>query len=60
MAKAGAFAGEPSRRLDRILFRSKAWTPVSVEILGSRPISKRHGDIFPSDHFGLLAVFRRE
>lgn len=59
MARDGSFVGEKSRRLDRILFRSKQWTPVSVEILGTEPVSPKNRRVFPSDHFGLLAVFRR-
>jgi tyrosyl-DNA phosphodiesterase 2 len=58
MAKEGSFPGEPSRRLDRVLFRSKRWTPVFAELLGTQPVSAKTPRIFPSDHFGLLVVFR--
>lgn len=59
MAREGSFVGEKSRRLDRILFRSKNWIPVSAQILGDSPIDPKNPRVFPSDHFGLLAVFRR-
>jgi len=58
MAKEGSFPHEPSRRLDRVLYRSATWSPVAVELLGTEPVSAKNRRIFPSDHFGLLAVFR--
>ena len=44
-------------RLDRVLLRSAipGWIPVSAEVLGTAPISDELPDVFPSDHFGLLA-----
>jgi endonuclease/exonuclease/phosphatase family metal-dependent hydrolase len=57
MAARGSFVGEGSRRLDRVLVRSKRWRPHSVRILGDQPIDTE-GLLFPSDHFGLLAVLR--
>lgn len=59
MARAGSFVGEKSRRLDRILFRSKQWIPVSTVILGDEPVGPQKSRVFPSDHFGLLAVFQK-
>ena len=55
MARRGSFVGEQSRRIDRILIRSTAWEPSSVTIVGAAPVSN---GIFPSDHFGVLAVLK--
>ena len=33
-----------------------AWQPGSIEILGTAPIAPASPDVFPSDHFGLVAV----
>ena len=46
-------------RFDRIFLRSSApgWQLESIELLGDTPISSATPDIFPSDHFGLLAQF---
>lgn len=43
---------EKQQRLDRILFRGLR--PQSLEMLGREPIGP---DLYPSDHFGLLARF---
>lgn len=58
MAKAGAFPGEPSRRLDRILVRSPSFAPQSARILGDEPVSAERPEVFPSDHFGVLAELK--
>lgn len=44
-------------RFDRIFLRSKdtKWIPVSIQLLGTKPISP---DVFPSDHFGLHALLK--
>ncbi|MCP4375490.1 MAG: endonuclease/exonuclease/phosphatase family protein [bacterium] len=55
MARKGSFPNEKSRRLDRILIRSKRVKPVSAKILGNKPI-KGKTNLFPSDHFGLSAT----
>lgn len=55
MARAGSFVGEPSRRLDRILVRSKRWVPDDARIIGDHPVQVGRGELFPSDHFGLVA-----
>ena len=52
MARRGSFPGERSRRLDRILLRSRLWRPADVNIIGDRPVADG-GPVFPSDHFGL-------
>lgn len=57
-ARRESFPGEESRRLDRILFKSSRWQPVSAAIIGDQPLDGKRRNIFPSDHFGLLAVFR--
>ncbi len=58
MARAGSFAGEKSRRLDRVLLRSELWEGGSIEIIGDEPVHPGKLDLFPSDHFGLLATLR--
>jgi endonuclease/exonuclease/phosphatase family metal-dependent hydrolase len=55
MARKGSFPNEKSRRIDRILIKSKQAEPVSSKILGDKPI-KGHAGVFPSDHFGLHAA----
>jgi len=57
MAARGSFVDEPSRRIDRILVRSKKWLPHSIEIVGAESIDSS-GRLFPSDHFGLLGTLR--
>lgn len=46
-------------RYDRVLLRSPVgrWQPRSIELLGTEPISPGEPFVFPSDHFGLAAVF---
>jgi endonuclease/exonuclease/phosphatase family metal-dependent hydrolase len=55
MARAGSFPGEPSRRLDRVLVRSKKWRPASAQVVGDKPVEVGRPELFPSDHFGLIA-----
>jgi len=57
MARYGAFEGEKSRRLDRILMRHDRAKPVSVDVLGDQAVSVQTPGIFPSDHFGVTATF---
>lgn len=40
LAKVGSFKGEGSRRLDRILVRSKHWRAQSIKIIGNRSVGK--------------------
>jgi tyrosyl-DNA phosphodiesterase 2 len=51
---------EKQVRYDRILLRSIAsgWDPVSIRLLGDAPVSPATPEVFPSDHFGLLASAR--
>lgn len=58
-ARRESFPGEPSRRLDRIFMKSTRWTPTSVTIIGDQPVPGKRKDLFPSDHFGLIAEFSR-
>eukprot|EP01095_Lingulamoeba_sp_RSL-Kostka_P001750 TRINITY_DN1254_c0_g1_i1.p1 TRINITY_DN1254_c0_g1~~TRINITY_DN1254_c0_g1_i1.p1 ORF type:complete len:325 (+),score=79.61 TRINITY_DN1254_c0_g1_i1:92-1066(+) len=47
------------KRIDRILFKSPNdnWLPKEVKILGTQPISEELEDVFPSDHFGVYALY---
>lgn len=56
MADQGSFPNEPSRRIDRILVKSAGWKPTAVMILGNEAVSADTPNVFPSDHFGLLAT----
>jgi endonuclease/exonuclease/phosphatase family metal-dependent hydrolase len=60
MAKKGSFPGEKSRRLDRILLRSSVWKPKDIRMIGDQPINAGKKDLFPSDHFGLMAGLVRD
>jgi tyrosyl-DNA phosphodiesterase 2 len=44
-------------RFDRMLVRSgdPGWQPRSIRLLGTEPIAPDHPNVFPSDHFGLVA-----
>jgi tyrosyl-DNA phosphodiesterase 2 len=57
MAKAGSFPNEPSRRLDRVLLRSPRWEPRETRIVGTAPVAPEKPELFPTDHFGLVAAF---
>lgn len=47
-------------RYDRMLVRSDVpgWEPESVELIGTEPIAPDRPEVFPSDHFGILARLR--
>jgi endonuclease/exonuclease/phosphatase family metal-dependent hydrolase len=48
-------------RYDRIILRSQTIRPTNIEILGSKSVgTQEHVDVFPSDHFGLTAVFEKK
>ncbi len=51
MAKAGSLAGEPSRRLDRVVVRGLRGR--TARVVMNTAIKPR---LFPSDHFGVLAT----
>jgi len=59
LAELGKFKGEKSRRIDRVLVRSGPWKPKEIRIIGDAPLAD-DAKLFPSDHFGLLAVLERE
>lgn len=44
-------------RYDRVLLHSpqRTWRAATIEIIGTEPIAAETPDVFPSDHFGLLA-----
>ena len=59
MAARASFPNESSRRIDRILVKSNFWKPKSVRIIGNHPLDPDNPDqpdLYPSDHFGLVAV----
>lgn len=43
-------------RFDRVLVKGRRWRPMSIELLGTEPISPDHPRVFPSDHFGVRCV----
>lgn len=59
MARESSFPGEGSRRLDRVLIRSSRWKAVSATIIGDAPAPGPRRQVFPSDHFGVIATFVR-
>lgn len=59
-ARKNSFKDEGSRRLDRILIRSRYWKPVSIRLVGTQPFRTRGKRIYPSDHFGVLAVLEAD
>ena len=46
-------------QIRRVLIRSNGfWNPMSIDLIGTSPIDLGDaGKVFPSDHFGLAAVF---
>ncbi len=59
MARRGSFETETSRRLDRILVRSSVWKPAASKIIGDKPVEAGKLNLFPSDHFGLVAEMKK-
>jgi endonuclease/exonuclease/phosphatase family metal-dependent hydrolase len=47
------------QRIDRIFLKSDAFAPTSIRMLGTEPIPGTLGQVFPSDHFGLVADLSR-
>ena len=43
------------QRIDRIFVKSDTFAPRSIRMLGTQPIEGTEGQVFPSDHFGLVA-----
>ena len=56
MAKRGSFPNETSRRIDRILVKSKLWKPKSIHIIGHAAVAADQPAVFASDHFGLVGT----
>jgi endonuclease/exonuclease/phosphatase family metal-dependent hydrolase len=48
-------------RIDRIILHSQTIIPTNIDILGMKSIgNEEHLPIFPSDHYGLTAVFQKK
>jgi endonuclease/exonuclease/phosphatase family metal-dependent hydrolase len=47
------------QRIDRIFVKSEAFEPCAIRMLGTEPIEGTEGQVFPSDHFGLLAELEK-
>lgn len=47
------------QRIDRIFVKSDAFAPTAIRMLGTEPIEGTSGQVFPSDHFGLIAELAR-
>lgn len=45
------------QRIDRVFLRGEGLAPTSVRMLGTAPLEGTDGQVFPSDHFGLIAEF---
>ena len=43
------------QRIDRIFWRGDGYRPASIRLLGTTPLEGSAGQVFPSDHFGLVA-----
>ena len=59
MAKKGSFPDEGSRRIDRILVKSKILKPKDAKIIGMEPLDTKN-ELYPSDHFGLTGSLKIE
>jgi len=59
LAKRNSFPSEGSRRLDKIYIKGDMLTPINIEIIGNDSFVTQTGrTLFPSDHFGLSAIFK--
>jgi endonuclease/exonuclease/phosphatase family metal-dependent hydrolase len=43
------------QRIDRVLLRGPGLTAQSIRLLGTEPLPDSAGQVFPSDHFGVIA-----
>ncbi len=60
MTKANTGASTRSR-IDRIILQSQTIIPNNIDILGTTSIgNQEHLAIFPSDHYGLTAIFQKK
>jgi len=48
------------QRIDRIFVKSARYVPTQIRLLGTAPLEGSQGQVFPSDHFGLVAEFRAQ
>lgn len=48
-------------RFDRILLRNQdsGWQPRAIELFACEPVPGTGGQLYPSDHFGLRAIFQK-
>ena len=42
------------QRIDRIFWRGDDLRPAQIRMLGTAPLEDSAGQVFPSDHFGLI------
>jgi endonuclease/exonuclease/phosphatase family metal-dependent hydrolase len=47
------------QRIDRVFLKSQAFVPHAIRMVGTEPIPGTDGQVFPSDHFGLVADLKR-
>jgi tyrosyl-DNA phosphodiesterase 2 len=47
------------QRIDRIFWRGDGFRPAHIRLLGTAPLEDCAGQVFPSDHFGLIAELAR-
>ncbi len=61
LAELMSVEGEAAR-FDRILLSSEngTWVPKAVNLFARKPVDNTQGAIFPSDHFGIRAVFSKK
>jgi endonuclease/exonuclease/phosphatase family metal-dependent hydrolase len=57
LARLHAYDEETSRRLDRILVKTPHWKPEKAYIIGRQAVEADGNPLYPSDHYGLVAVF---
>lgn len=43
------------QRIDRVLLRGEGLSALTIRLLGTQPLPGSDGQVFPSDHFGLIA-----
>jgi len=59
LAKRNSFPLEGSRRLDKIYIKGNTFVPIDIEMIGNQSFVTQTGrTLFPSDHFGLFAIFK--
>lgn len=48
------------QRIDRVFVKSDCLVPEQIKLLGTKPLDGDAGEVFPSDHFGLVADLTRK